>query len=356
MASITKRGKTWSYRVYYYENGDRKYVSQSGFKTKAEAKDASILKENELLIGRKVSQDKVLLADYMERWKTLYKDDYISVRSLARIKNIINYVRKNYNLPLKDITHENYQEFLNTIAKNNAKETVKKYHTYVKAAIRHAVETRVLLYNPTSTAIVKGNETKTKDKENKYLDYEEFKKLEKVLLEDIQPTYSSRYIILFSMYTGARFGECLGMTWDCVDLENKTIKIEKGFDYQFTKDFTDGKTKSSKRIITIPDILVDLLKTAPKPKNITDTVFARISPNAANKALRKALKRAGIKKDVTFHALRHTHASILLANGVQLLSVSKRLGHADPNITLHTYAHIIKELEEEDSKKINTIF
>ena len=110
MASITKRGKTWSYRVYYYDNGERKYVSQSGFRTKAEAKDASVLKENEMLIGKNISKEQMLLADYMENWKNLYKEDTISVGGISRINTIIKYVRNNYNLPLKNITHENYQE------------------------------------------------------------------------------------------------------------------------------------------------------------------------------------------------------------------------------------------------------
>ena len=356
MASITKRGKTWAYRVYYYENGERKYVSQSGFRTKAEAKDASVLKENELLVGKKFEKDKVLLGDYMETWKKLYKEDTISLKGISRINTVISYVKENYNLPLKDITHENYQEFLNKIAANRSKETVKKYHTYVKATIRYAIKTQVLLHDPTSTAVLKGLEEKNKKVENKYLNKSEFEKLEKVLLKGIQIDFTSRYIILFSMYTGARFGECLGMTWDCVDLDNKTIKIEKGFDYHFTNDFTEGKTKSSKRKITIPDKLVEILKTLPVPEDLTQRIFKRVSNNAINKVLQQALKRAGINKNITFHAMRHTHASILLANGVQLLTVSKRLGHADPNITLHTYAHIIDELEQEDNDKLNLIF
>lgn len=356
MASITKRGKTWAYRVYYYENGERKYVSQSGFRTKAEAKDASVLKENELLVGKKFEKEQVLLADYMETWKKLYKEDTVSLKSVSRINTIIKYVRNNYNLPLKKITHENYQEFLNKVAETRSKETVKKYHTYVKATIKYAIKTKVLLHDPTTTAVLKGMNDNCKPVENKFLNAHEVEALEKELYNGLHHTFTSRYIILFSLYTGARFGECLGMTWDCVDFEKSTIKIEKGFDYHFTNDFTDGKTRNSHRIIKVPNKLIKLLSTLPIPKNQTDRIFPRISNNAVNKTLRLALARAGIERDVTFHALRHTHASMLLAQGVQLLSVSKRLGHADPNITLQTYAHVLSELEEEDDKKLNYVF
>ena len=68
LASIYKRGKTWAYKVYYYVDGKQKAVSKSGFKTKAEAKDASIKRENEMLTHKNVNQELFLLADYMEYW------------------------------------------------------------------------------------------------------------------------------------------------------------------------------------------------------------------------------------------------------------------------------------------------
>ena len=81
-----------------------------------------------------------------------------------------------------------------------------------------------------------------------------------------------------------------------------------------------------------------------------------MSNNSVNYALSRALTRAGVHKKITFHALRHTHASILLSKGIQLLTVSKRLGHADPTITLQTYAHILKEKEAEENEVIRNIF
>ncbi|WP_455049767.1 tyrosine-type recombinase/integrase [Granulicatella adiacens] len=353
MASIYKRGKTWSYKVYYYDNGKQKAVSKSGFKTKAEAKDASVIRENEMLQGKNFSKERTFLADYMENWRKLYKENVISPKTLQQIRIVTNYVRKSYNLMLKDITHENYQEFLNKVAENHAKETVKKYHTYVKAALKYAIRTNILSVNPAEGAILKGVDSKTKKEELKFLSLDEFKALEEALVKDIRADYTTRYIILFSMYTGARFGESLGLTWDCVDFENEKIKIEKGFDYQFTNDFTEGKTKSSKRTIDVSQKILTLLDELPRNKNV---VFERVSNNAVNKSLQKALLRAGIKKKVTFHALRHTHASILLSKGVQLLTVSKRLGHADPNITLQTYAHILDEMKDSESDKIKQIF
>lgn len=354
MASIYKRGKTWTYKVYYYENGKQKAVSKGGFKTKGEAKDASILRENEMLQGKNFSKEKMLLADYMENWANLYKDGTIAFKSMRRLRTITAYVREYYNVPLKDITIDNYQQFLNTLALTRSKPTVKKYHDYVKACIKHAIQSKILIYDPTSAVVIKGNDERTKDEEIKHLSYTEFKALHEAIMDGLQPEYTARYVILLGMYTGARFGECLGLTWDCIDFENCTIRIEKGFDYHYTNDFTDGKTKNSKRTIEVNRELLDVLQQLPRD-NEDDRVFTRMSNNAVNKTLEHALKRAGIEKVVTFHALRHTHASILLSQGVQLLTVSRRLGHADANITLKTYAHILDDMKIKEAQKIKEI-
>ncbi|KHJ56492.1 integrase, partial [Lacticaseibacillus rhamnosus] len=73
-----------------------------------------------------------------------------------------------------------------------------------------------------------------------------------------------------------------------------------------------------------------------------------------NKILTQKLKSLGLPR-ITFHGLRHTHASILLYQGVSVLSVSKRLGHSNITTTQATYLHVIKELETQDNEKILSI-
>ena len=350
MASIYKRGKVWAYKVYYQDHGKQKAVSQSGFKTKAEAKDASILRENELLQGKDFAKERMTLSDYMLYWKKLYKDDTISVGSSKQIETIIKVLKKQYNPMMKNINHENYQQFLNYLSSIRTKATVKKYHSYIKACIRHAIQTRIILIDPTLGVVLKGKDAK--EDNMKFLSLDEFRRLEAAVLDGIDTSMTSRYIILTSMYTGARFGECLGLTWDCIDFEKEQIHIEKGFDYLHTNKYTDGKTKNANRIIDVPRKLLDILDTLPRDSS---SVFERVSNNGVNHSLTHALKRAKIDKMVTFHALRHTHASILLSQGVQLLTISRRLGHSDANITLKTYSHILDEMKISEAKKIKEI-
>lgn len=87
------------------------------------------------------------------------------------------------------------------------------------------------------------------------------------------------------------------------------------------------------------------------PKD-TERVFHDITNNGVKKTLDNTLKKAKIERKIRFHSLRHTHASILLSQGVQVVSVSKRLGHANPTVTMQTYAHVIKELKVSDNEKI----
>lgn len=352
MASVYKRGKTWAYKVYYYDNGKQKAVSKSGFKTKAEAKDASVKRENEMLIGKNFAKEKIYLADYMKSWKKLYKEDTVSIGVLKRIDMVIRYVEDNYNLMLKDITPDNYQEYINTLAERLSTESVMKYHEYVAAAVKHAVRTDILIKNPCEYVKIKGNDTRTFTEETKFLSLDEYYRLYDVIINSLNPNYQSKYIILLGMVSGMRLGECLGLTWNNLDRDKCTIKIEKGFDYKHTNDFTEGKTKSAKRTIVIPRVVMDMLYNLPKKG---DRVFKTISSNGIKKVLQNALKTAKIERKIRFHSLRHTHASILLSQGVQIMTVSKRLGHSSPTITMKTYAHVIRELEESDNNKILNI-
>ena len=225
MASIYKRGKTWAYKVYYYDNGKQKAVSKSGFKTKAEAKDASIKRENEMLSGKNFAKEKIYLADYMKSWKTLYKEGTVSLGILKRIDMVIRYVESNYNLMLKDITPDNYQEFINKLAERLSKGSILIYHGYIAGAIKHAVRTDILMKNPCTHVKIRGNNTNEYKEETKYLSLDEYYRLYDVIVNSLDPRFRAKYIILLAMVSGMRLGECFGLTWDNLDRDKCTVKI-----------------------------------------------------------------------------------------------------------------------------------
>ncbi|CAK8054165.1 site-specific integrase [Eupransor demetentiae] len=119
-----------------------------------------------------------------------------------------------------------------------------------------------------------------------------------------------------------------------------------------TQKFKPTKTGTSNRVIDIPHNFAKLAHSWPSNVDYTFQGKTEYTPtnNGCNKQLAKLLTQIGAKQ-VTFHALRHTHASYLLANDIAIQYVSERLGHADVNITLKTYAHLLNRKRKEETIK-----
>jgi integrase len=172
---------------------------------------------------------------------------------------------------------------------------------------------------------------------------------------------------LIALFTGMRLGEILALRWNRIDLDSKVKLIQVREALEQTKAhgvrFKPAKSRAGRRDITLPDILVDALREHRRAKlelrmqlglgRLPEDalLFATIeggplSPNAQSAAWADFADGIDMP-DVTFHALRHTHASQLIDAGVDIVTISKRLGHAKPDITLRIYAHLFRN---DDSK------
>jgi integrase len=177
-----------------------------------------------------------------------------------------------------------------------------------------------------------------------------------------------------SLFTGMRRSEILALKWGRVDLDQKVIKVLEALEFTTAHGirFKPPKSKAGRRDITLPDILVDVLRDYRKAQlelrmklgtgklHDNDLLFADIdgaplSPNAVSAAWSDYAARIGMP-EVTFHALRHTHASQLIDAGVDIVTISKRLGHAKPDITLRVYAHLFRKDDGKAAAAINAIF
>lgn len=156
-----------------------------------------------------------------------------------------------------------------------------------------------------------------------------------------------RIPIALAVYTGMRSAEVLGLQWGDIDWNRGTAEVRRTYR---CGAFYQPKTASSRRTVELPADLVAMLKrwrlACPKIEDGYDLVCPAKSgrPMQAsallNQGFRPALRRAGIRQ-VRFHDLRHSFASNLLAAGVDVVTVSKALGHANVHITLTTYAHAV---------------
>jgi integrase len=367
MASIQKLSNGWRYRVSYKEGDKYKQKTQGGFRTKKEAELAAAELEKKLHVGHDISAGDQLFSVYMRNWFEIYKKGKHSLGHEQNIERSVKLVELHFpGVRLKDLTRDMYQKFINEISPQYATDTVKKRHTYIKAALRDAIEDGIITKDPTYKVIIKGAKSE-KSEELKYLNFEEVKRLVSEIKKDMKPKYISRYIILFAIATGARFSEIMGMTWDCVDFENKTITINKAWDFKDTNDFSDTKTFDSKRTITIDTETCDILKELKKKqseialqtklrntKNLVfiNTKFKLVTNNAVNKTLKSLCKKIKAT-EITCHGLRHTHASMLLYRGVNVKYISRRLGHKDIVTTLQTYSHILDEMEQKESRQVD---
>ena len=176
---------------------------------------------------------------------------------------------------------------------------------------------------------------------------------------------------MVSLLTGMRRNEVLALRWGRVNLDKKVIQVREAL--EFTKAhgirFKTPKSKAGRRDLTLPDVLVDVLRAHRKAQLelrlklgagklqddallFADLDGGPLSPNAVSAAWSDYAERIDMP-EVTFHSLRHTHASQLIDAGVDIVTISKRLGHAKPDITLRIYAHLFARDDGKAAQAIN---
>jgi integrase len=179
-------------------------------------------------------------------------------------------------------------------------------------------------------------------------------------------------IAALALSTGMRRGELLGLRWQDIDLNSGTLRVVQSLEQ--TKAglrFKAPKTKHGRRTITLPPSIAAELRMhwkqqqeqrlalglgkAPETALVFPTWAGKPrSPGALTKEWTRAMKGADMK--VTLHALRHTHASSLIAAGVDVLTISRRLGHASPTITLGVYGHLYSNTDDRAAQIMEAMF
>lgn len=352
--SITQRKNgTYEVSISWYDSlGKRRTKSKRGFKTKPEAVlgEAKLrLEYEEVSVREKVDQQDTF-AEYFKNWYIFYKKPKVSKVTLNRYQYTYNVINEYFgNKLLKDITRANYQKFIVKYGQNHSPNTMKMINNCIKACVKNAVYDEEIKKDFTYNIELISNRDNVVQVE--YLNVAEIKALLNSTISKLNPRYTSNYMIVTAILTGARLSEIAGLTWKDVNFDFKTININKSYDY-FTKSFKPTKNKSSNRIIKINNTLCDVLKEL--RTNNTDLVFKNKrglipTSNAVNKALRARLEELNIsRRNFHFHSLRHSHVAFLLSQGIDIYPIAQRLGHSDITTTTRTYAYLIEEYKDKN--------
>lgn len=311
---------------------------------------------------------KVTHEDMAPKTKEEYKK-YLDARILNFVGNKI----------LEKITNGDMLELIKEIKNSPAKtksgklseKSVKNYFILLKSMFSTAIKLKILIEDPMENITVKSPEVKLKDN---YYDLDDINKLLAIL-----PSAPVKYqlAILLTMSAGFRLGELTALQWKHIDFESMEITVEQSNSYTKEKGsfIKDTKNTYSERTVALPQSLVNLFlehKEMEKLKKESlqnkwlgskddkdDFVFTQdngkcIFIGTIPKWFRNFIRKHNLKY-ITFHGLRHTHTTILIYKGVNIINISKQLGHAKTSTTTDFYAHPLRSVEREIANNFDEI-
>ena len=355
--NITRRGKA-SWQLKYDlprdpQTGKRRvaYKTVRGTRKQAEQELTAILAK--LDKGVAVDPSRVTVGEYLADWITSTAPQRVAPKALERYESLI----RNQIAPglgafgLQKLRPVDVDRWLkNMIAEGKiSARTIRHAHGVLRTALRDAAAVELIERNVAS--LIKP--PRIARKEIQILAAEEVAET----LERLHDHPSLYPIVALAIGTGARRGEIAALLWSDIDLDAATVRIERALEQ--TKGqlrVKAPKTAAGRRTVTLPAFVVAALRD--HRRKVLETRLALgagalpaefpvfgdhegnwPSPYNITDRWRDAVKSRKLPK-VTFHALRHSHASALIAAGLDVVAVSRRLGHASPALTLSVYGHL----------------
>ena len=336
-----KTGK-W-FAKFYYTNwqGIKKQKWKRGFATKKEALGF----ERDFLEKQSANPDitfQNLYEIYMEDMTARLKQSTLLTKKTVLQTHILPFFG---NKPINEIKASDvrrWQAKLMSSPNNYSQTYLKKINTELNSIINYAKRFYDLNTNPCGKA---GTIGKAKAEEMDYWTYDEY-----ITFREGVKDKPLSYICFEGLYwTGMREGELLALSPADIDLDNKTISINRTYQRIGGKDvFTSPKTRKSKRKIPIPDFLCQELSDYIQSRYMLDAderLFPVTKSYLSHEMIR-GCKNTDVKK-IRIHDIRHSHASLLINQGCDALMLADRLGHEKVSTTLNTYSHLFPHKQQE---------
>ncbi|MFR0505386.1 tyrosine-type recombinase/integrase [Limosilactobacillus reuteri] len=355
-----QNGEKWTAR-FRWRTGGKQYSISKTFTNKADAENWELQKKIEHLQGvdKKLTRFLWLYDKYFDT----YKKDYIRQRSREQW----DYVRSKFEdffgeeRTVQSIKLDDYQSFLNSLNSKLTHKTLLTIHRTLSQVFNYAVQSGYINRNPADLARVGGK----KDREVTYLSIAQIEKVLDFCRHHHFPAREGKHVqvgtpilIEAAILSGCRLGELAGLTWDYVDVEKSVFHIRRQLSTRNhrTPEFIPLKTDSSNRDIPVPHYLIDDMQKLHSDGDELIFYTQRnlpISTSSASRYTHRMLDK--LKIDATnfhFHSFRHSHVALLLANGVDIYAISKRLGHSNIRTTMEIYSYLMDEKKDEEDKKI----
>ena len=389
---LEQRGKNvWKIVLELGEDASGKRLRNAptfhGTKRLAEEEMTRLLRQ--LATGTYVDQGRMTVAKYLEHWLASYAKPTVGERTHERYESIVRqhlipglgrhkltklrplHIQAYYAEALDHgrvirerktkRTHSKASEKPVEVARSLSAQTVTHHHRVLREALRQAVRWQMLAVNPADAV----RPPRAERKEIEALD-------ENGAAELLKSLEGSRQYVpaLLAVGTGLRRGELLGLRWQDVDLKAGKLAVRQNLQQTNTGLlFKSPKTSKGQRSISLmPSTITALrrhkraqaelrLEQGPAYRDY-DLVLCEDdgspwSPNIFSASWHKALAERG--QNVRFHDLRHTHATLLLRQGVHPKVVSERLGHSTIGITLDTYSHVMPDMQDEAAQKLDGV-
>ena len=376
MAKLTKRADgRYQMSVYLGKvDGKAKYRTVYGATQKEVQSKAEDLRVR-LGKGIDVSSSKDYFSTWCDRWLIIKKSEVAAAQynlCVARVKILKQYLGQKCML---DITTADIQTVINELANRNprtgkpsAKKTLRDYLQVATQIFRFAIQSRVLDYNPAEFAKVPRSAPQTVRRA-----------LSETEREWIETTpHRARTAAMIMLYAGLRRGEVAALTWRDINLEAKTITVNKSVTYKgdAPQSIKSPKTAAGTRVIPIPDKLSAYLSDLPRTnllvvtsvsgKQMSESAWKRLwdsyittlnETHGFHAKGRSKHDPRGLPITIepfTPHCLRHTYCTMLYEAGIDVLVAMRLMGHSDVKTTLGIYTHLSRERTSASVSLLNT--
>lgn len=390
MAQIQKRGNN-SYRltVYLPKDSNGKYPRQTKTITILEKMSPKKLEEflngeylkfkNEVLSGNYIQVQHMTLNNFVEEWYTKYASKLAQTTYGNHQRKLNSHVLPAIgHMEMNKITEMMLISLLDNLERKDGKAGELSFHSKqdvyrtLQSLFKYAHKWKVITHNPMENVDKpKPNDTEYEREDLQVYDEEETAQLMELIQDEL---IHWRIMFTLALAAGLRRGELLGLQWNDVDFVNNQIEIKTTI--VLTKDgphIKRTKTRTSKRTVTLPESMMEELKIYRKHwvkdklrfgdkwiEEDYEWVFCNekgqhLYPSSPTNKWSKMLKKNNFRY-IRLHDLRHTSASLLIAQGVHAKIISERLGHSDISVTMNTYGHAFKSADRAAADKLESIF